>query len=314
MIGSGLKKLAAENNMRVSNGVAYGSLRGYAATLSEGAGWKRVSFSVAFPDLAQRGLFIEAVNAVDKEKLYRVRQFNISPQSITADFLDNPGTMKKIKEFLDWIVPLLAQYSATKAGICPQCGTLASDGCWKLIDGVAHYMHTTCAEKVRSEIAEGNENRKQEAKGSYGTGLVGALIGAAIGAILWAFVLNMGYVASLVGLVIGFLAEKGYNILQGKQGKGKVPILIVSIVVGVLLGTFGADVITLASMIGAGETYLTYAEIPGYLMALLAENSKYAAAVASNVAMGLLFAGLGVFALLRKAGKAVADTKFVDLK
>ena len=36
MIGSGLKKLANENGMKVAHGVAYGSLRSYAATLSEG--------------------------------------------------------------------------------------------------------------------------------------------------------------------------------------------------------------------------------------------------------------------------------------
>ena len=36
MIGSGLKKLASENGMKVARGVAYGALRGYAATLSEG--------------------------------------------------------------------------------------------------------------------------------------------------------------------------------------------------------------------------------------------------------------------------------------
>lgn len=40
MIGIGLKKLASENNMTVASGVAYGDLHGYAATLSEGAGYK----------------------------------------------------------------------------------------------------------------------------------------------------------------------------------------------------------------------------------------------------------------------------------
>lgn len=48
MIGSGLKKLAKENGLRVSNGVAYGSLRGYAATLSEGSGFKQIVISTKF--------------------------------------------------------------------------------------------------------------------------------------------------------------------------------------------------------------------------------------------------------------------------
>lgn len=314
MIGSGLMKLAAENNMKIGSGVAYGSLRGYAVTLSEGAGWKQISFSVTFSDPSQRGLFIEASNAVDVMKLYRVRNLVVSPLSVTAQFLDNPGTMKKIREFLDWFVPLLDQYGATKSNICPECGTQVTDGSWKLIDGVAHYMHESCAEKVRSQIADDNENRKQETQGSYSAGLVGALLGAAIGAIVWAFVLNAGYVASIVGLVIGFLAEKGYNLLRGKQGKGKTAILIVAIVIGVLLGTFGSDVITIVGMILDGETYLTYADIPKFLMMLFVNDAEYATAVLSNVAMGLLFAGLGVFALLRKASNEVADTKFVDLK
>ena len=314
MIGSGLKKLAAENAMSVSNGVAYGSLRGYAATLSEGAGWKQVVFAVTFPDPAQRGIFIDAVNAVDAQKLYRVQKFSIAPKSIQVVFTDNPGTMTKIQAFLDWIIPLLEQYAATKADICAECGMPVTDGAWKLINGVAYYLHEGCALKVREQISAENENRKQETPGSYGTGLVGALLGAALGAWVWAFVLNMGYVASIVGLLIGFLSEKGYNLLRGKQGKGKVAILIVAVVFGVALGTFGADVLTLIPMIANGETYLTYADIPRALAVLLMQDAEYRSAVLSNGAMGLLFAGLGAFALIRKAGQAVADESFVDLK
>ncbi len=314
MIGSGLKKLAAENNMKIGSGVAYGSLRGYAVTLSEGAGWKQIAFSTYFPDPTQKVQFMDIISAQNMEKQYRVLRLGASARNIIVVFRDNPGTMKKIREFLDWFVPLLDQYGATKSNVCPECGTQVTDGSWKLIDGVAHYMHESCAEKVRSQIADDNENRKQEAQGSYGSGFVGALLGAAIGAIIWALVLNAGYVASIVGLVIGFLAEKGYNLFRGKQGKGKTAILICAIVAGVVLGTFGSDVITIVGMILDGETYLTYGDIPKFLMMLFVNDAEYATAVLSNVAMGLLFAGLGVFALLRKASNEVADTKFVDLK
>lgn len=314
MIGSALKKMAKENGMKVSNGVAYGSLRGYAATLSEGAGWKRITFSVTFPDDAQRGAFDAVLDGVDLQSAYRVNRLVFSAKNIFVIFQDNPGTMKKITEFLDWFIPLFDQYGATKVGICPECGTQITDGCWKLIDGVAYYMHPTCAENVRTQIVSENEDRKQNAEGSYVTGLLGALIGAAIGAIVWAIVLNIGYVASIVGLLIGFLAEKGYTLLRGKKGKGKVAILAVAVIAGVVLGTFGADVFTLVSMIGEGETYLTYGDIPQFLIMLLKEDSEYASAVGSNILMGILFAGLGVFALLRKAGNEVADMKFVDLQ
>ena len=313
MIGSGLKKLAAENGMKVSKGVAYGSLRGYAATLSEGAGWKQIAFSAMLVDNAQRGAFDAVLDKIDLRSTYRVNRLIFSAKNIIVIFQDNPGTMKKITEFLDWFIPLLDQYGATKMGICPECGGQITGGCWKLIDGVAHYMHPTCAENVRTQIAGENEDRKQNAEGSYGTGLLGALLGAGIGAVVWALVLLAGYVASLVGLLIGFLAEKGYNLLHGKKGKGKVLILIVAIVAGVVLGTFGAEAITLASMINKGEIYLTYGEIPGVLIMLLQEDPEFVSAMGSNILLGLLFAGIGVFALLRRAGNEVADIKFVDL-
>ena len=127
--------------------------------------------------------------------------------------------------------------------------------------------------------------------------------------------LNLGYVASVVGLLIGWLAEKGYNLLHGKQGKAKVLILILAVIFGVLLGTFTADAITLAGMIGGGELPgFAMGDIPGIIMILLADDAEYRAATIGNILMGLLFAALGVFALLRKAGKAVSDTKYVELK
>lgn len=223
--------------------------------------------------------------------------------------------MKKVAAFVDWFFPLLATYSAASADYCSECGGQLTGGSWKLINGAAFHMHESCAEKLRSEIAEDNENRKQEAEGSYALGAVGAMLGSAVGAVVWALVLNLGYVASLVGLLIGWLAEKGYHLLKGKQGKGKIVILIVAIILGVLLGTFAADAIALAQMISETEgAIITYEEIPVFILALLLEDSEYAAATARNILMGLLFAGLGVFALLRKAGKEVADTKMIDLE
>ena len=125
--------------------------------------------------------------------------------------------------------------------------------------------------------------------------------------------LNLGYVASLVGLLIGYLAEKGYRLLHGKQGKAKIIILTLAIVFGVVLGTFAADVITLVGMINDGELYLEYSDIVPFILELLQVDSEYAAAVGRNIAIGLLFAGLGTYALLKKTGKEVADTKITYL-
>lgn len=314
MVGSGLKKLAKEKGMQVAGGVAYGMLDGYAATMSEGAGYKQILFSTTFPRERQRGELVEFTGRMNLARRYRVQSLSIEPRRIHVVFLDNPGTMKKIREFLEWFLPLLPIHGATAGNICPECGGEITDGCWLLVEGMARYCHETCAGHIRQQIDQENARTAEEATGSYGLGLVGALLGAALGAAVWAVVLNLGYVASVVGLLIGWLAEKGYNLLHGRQGKGKVAILIAAILFGVLFGTLLADAFTLTSMILGGELPgFILADIPQLIATLLAQDAEYRVAVLGNILTGFLFAGLGVFALLRKAGKEVADVKYAKL-
>lgn len=315
MIGSGLKKLAKENGMTVSNGVAYGSLKGYAATLSEGSGYKQIVFTLQFTEAGKSDELLAKVNQRNFGREFRVKNLSIAPNGVVVVFLDNPGTMKKIYAFLDWFLPLLRESSATGTNICTECGCEVTAGRWVLIDGVAFHLHDSCVEKVKRQTEEEEHAQKEADTGSYVTGLLGSLGGAAIGSVVWAIVLNLGYVASVVGLLIGWLAEKGYNLLKGKQGKAKVLILILAIIFGVLLGTLAADVMTLGGMIAGGELPgFTYGDILPLIFMLLTEDAEYASATMSNILMGLLFAALGVFALLRKTNKAVSNTKFVDLK
>lgn len=315
MIGSGLKKLAKENEMKVSHGVGYGSLRGFGATLSEGAGYKKIVFSTNFPDLEKKDAFMQLVSQSNVEREYRVSQLGMSARAVTVVFADNPGTMKKIYAFLDWFLPLMEQAGATPYNICLECGTEIDSGKWLLIDGIARYLHVTCAQKVASEVDTENTRRKEEATGSYLTGTVGAIVGALLGSVLWAVVLYIGYVASIIGFVIGWLAEKGYTLLKGKQGKGKIAILIGAVILGVIVGNFLPDLVEIASLINAGELPgVRLIDAPMLILAVMIENPEYAAGVGGNILMGLLFAALGVYTVIRKAGQEVADLKAVVLE
>lgn len=313
MIGSGLKKLARENSMTVARGIAYGSLRGYAATLSEGAGWKRIIFATAITDPVKKTEFMDAVGAVDITKQFRIQRIGATAKAVQIDFLDNPGTMKKIYAFLDWFIPLLESYGATSANICTECGYEAADGRWVLINGIAYYLHDSCAQKVKRDIEENNAQQKETETGSYATGALGAFVGAALGAVVWAVVLLLGYVASIVGFVIGWLAEKGYILLKGKQGKAKVIILILAVIFGVVAGTIAADAISLAGMINSGELPgWTMGDIPEMMLVLM-EDSEYVGVTVKNILMGLFFAALGVFSLLRQTKKEVSGVAYVEL-
>lgn len=315
MVSSGLKKLATENGMKVAQGVAYGNLQGFAATMVDGSNIKVITFATRFATEEQKNQLMQAVNAVDITRTYRVQKMEFGLRTIHIVFNDTIGTMKKIRAFVDWFIPLLRQYGAYGWNVCSECGSEITTGRWVLVNGIAYHMHDTCAEKVSSEIQEDNARQKEEDTGSYVSGTVGALLGALIGSVLWAIVLGAGYVASIVGFVIGWLAEKGYNLFKGKQGKAKVAILIVAVIIGVIVGNLGYDAYTLLDMINTGEIVgYTVADIPGMILFLLMDNSEYLSATLGNVAIGLLFAGLGVFSLLRKAGQDVAGQKFIVLE
>jgi len=164
------------------------------------------------------------------------------------------------------------------------------------------------------------ENHPFEIKsqGSYLTGLVGALLGAVIGAILWCLVMQLGIIASLVGFAIGWLAEKGYTLLKGKNGIGKVVILSVAVILGVLLGTFAAHAVdwyqaiaeyypNAAATIDGREVPVTYADIPNLILYYLRTDSDYLGDTVKDVLLGLLFAFMGVFGILKSAaGKKTA--------
>lgn len=315
MIGSGLKKLAKENGLKVSKGVAYGSLRGYAATLSEGSGYKRIVLNTKFTDVDKKnGLQIE-INRRNVSKELRVQNLTITPDGIEINFNDTVGTLKKMQAFIDWFFPLLDAASATKADICHSCGMQITSGCWKLIDGRAYYLHDACAQKMISTIEAEDEAVRGYEGGSYITGLIGALLGSTVGAIVWALVLLLGYVASLVGLLIGWLAEKGYTLLRGKQGKGKILILVLAVIFGVVLGTVAAEVLSVAKMIAEGDLPgFGYGDIPMLMQWVMEDNPDYIGILLKNMGMGLIFAALGVFALLNKTGQEVAGTKIQDLE
>lgn len=313
MIGSGLKKLALENGMKVDKGVAYGSLRGYAATLSEGSGYKQISVTTKFSDTERLNALQAKLNGRDISRELRVRSLTLAPNGICIIFNDTVGTMKKIQEFIDWFFPLLDESSASGAAVCTECGMPITAGRWVLIDGTAFYLHDSCAERAKQSLSAQEQERMDNDSGSYLTGLLGALAGSALGAVVWAVVLCVGYVASLVGLLIGWLAEKGYNLLRGKQGKAKIAILILVIVLGVIAGTLGGYVLSFVMLIAEDGSGLTYGDIPMLMQFLLSED-EYRGEVISTVLQGLLFAALGAAALLIQENKKVSGTKVVDLK
>ncbi len=314
MISSGLKKLALAHGMQVNHGIAYGQIRGYAATLYEGNGYKCIDIATTVSDPQCLESLKNMLQDSARKKEYRIQNVEFLDKHMVITFQDTIGTMKKVSAFTDWFFPLLDHFGATKMNICPECGCEISSGCWKLINRTAYYVHQSCGEKMKRDIAADEETRKQQDTGSYASGIIGAVLGAILGAIVWALVLRIGYVASVVGLLIGFLAEWGYTLLKGKRGKAKPIILGLVVILGVVLGTFLAEAFTVVELINDGEAFnMTYGDIPAFLFDVIQQEAEYRRQVFANIGLGLLFAALGVFGILKQSSAEVSGTKVIDL-
>ena len=143
----------------------------------------------------------------------------------------------------------------------------------------------------------------ENADKSYLPGILGAIAGAIVGAIPWAIVYSLGWFVGWLGLLIGFCAAKGYDICKGKQKKPKALIIVLAIILGVAAGQVMGDFIELAK-IHADEDYalygITYGDMLEWYFEYITEHTgEFIAESMPNFLLGLLFAGLGCWALIK---------------
>lgn len=351
MIGSGLKKLARENGMQIDGGVAFGMLKGCFVTLSEGAGYKRMSIYIGYyprqiNDLPQNeneseeiripehlraaqavAEYIEQTAADFKTyRLMNAKQHKFHGVAVKCssvvqvNFFDNPGTMKCIQAFVEDILPQVAPM--TNVLVCAKCGEpndSQSVPLQRFEDAVVP-VHQTCAQEIVNAV----NNRKQSQKAGAGKtllGIIGAAVGALIGAALWTLVGIIGYVASIVGLAIAFLASKGYELLGGKPGTVKLITVIVCVILAVIVGTVGTEIYYLhdyyqeeVAKLEAWEEAIPEMEFLAGTIPMLWEDAEVLGALAKDVLMGLFFAALGCFGLLRDAAGKGTSGKIRILK
>lgn len=201
MIGTGLKKLANENGMKVANGLAYGTFRGYSAAFWDGSGTKTMMLSTSIRDVDAKSEFFSRLGQVNYQKEYRVRELTAMDDGIVVVFNDTVGTLKKMDEFFNFFFPILDACGATKADVCSCCGQ-PFDGTesWLLVNDAPVKLHRACRERIESDTRREEAAAKENDTGNYGMGLLGAFLGAVLGAIVWALIYMLGRVSVVGGL------------------------------------------------------------------------------------------------------------------
>lgn len=301
MVGYALRKIAKENDMKIANGVVYGVYKGYAVTLSEGAGYKLLGISAKAPESDRVEQLLEELNGADLQKKYRIMNLNVAQDGIIVEFHDNPGTMKCFFSFVEWFFPLLQKYGYPGSGYCARCGqVLDSREVWVYNGVIALHLHEHCAAAEEQEMRSEVELARSEDTGSYSRGFAGALVGALIGAVPWAAVLYFGYFAAVMGLLIGFLALKGYDRMHGKMGKGKLVIIALTSLIGVAAGNLMCDAVTIVTMLQTGEIYGVGLGDFWTIFASIWQDAEYVGSFIRYFAGGSFFVVLGIGGMLMR--------------
>ncbi|MEL7570703.1 MAG: hypothetical protein AAGU14_09110 [Eubacteriaceae bacterium] len=305
MIGTGYRKLAEELSLSIKNNVAYGIIQDYMTTLSEGIGYKDIYISACIYD-ETKDIIEKSLSETETKKKYRITEYQITDKSVYIKFFDNPGTMKCIKEFVEWFYPFLKQAGALGKSYCTECKQTLNKSVCKFINNKAVLLHEYCAEKIAEGIKEQIKNNNE--KSNLLKGFLGSLLGGVIGAIPWAIVYSFGWFVGWLGLLIGFLAQKGYYLFGGKSKKATIAILSAAIIIAVIFAQILGDCVTLGRYIINGEiTEFALKDIPYIIYSLFISDKSYVADFIQNVLYGLVFAALGAYQILKKVSKRVTE-------
>lgn len=340
MIGSGFKKLANEFHMNIDSGVAYGWIKGCYVSLSDGAGYKRMAIYIGShhatdePKAVMEGEIPDHMKAADAVADYILEKagsdfktYRLMPQRsktqlpavvlaqggsvVHVNFFDNPGTLKCIRNFIEDVLPGIAPMTTPRE--CFMCGG-EEDSTFRLMllsDQAVVPMHSACADKIEAAMQTIKENTPSAFPLLP---ILGALIGALLGAAVWALIGIMGYIASIVGFLIAFLASKGYDLLGGKAGKLKLFTLILCVILAVFAGTAASQIYFIhdyyqeaVAELQPWEEAVPEMEFIQRIIPDLLSDSEFMGSMAKDIGLGLLFAALGCFRLVKLSGSTLKE-------
>lgn len=133
------------------------------------------------------------------------------------------------------------------------------------------------------------------------TGLVGAFLGSLLGAGCIILLSQLGYIASVSGLVLAVCTLKGYELLGGRlSGKGIVICIILMLVTPYIADRIDWAIVIMQEWsdygVTLGEAFAVFPE-------LIAEGAIEMGAYIKNLLMIYGFAALGAFTTLRNTFK-----------
>lgn len=179
---------------------------------------------------------------------------------------------------------------ASSASFCEYCGAPVE----KSAEPV--YMENP---PVQSQTVNPSIEEKPPKKKNLLLGIVGGLIGAALGGASIILVSQMGYVASLCGVLLAFCTLKGYELLGGKPD---IPGLLICLAL-ILVTPYLADRIQWAMMVMDAFHDATFMQAFSAVPALLSEGAIESSVYWSSLGQIYLFTAIGAVSIVWSAFK-----------
>lgn len=165
---------------------------------------------------------------------------------------------------------------------CEKCGNPLS--------GASFCEH--CGHPVQPQ-AEPQQQAPVQKPENFIAGIVGALIGAAIGGGSIILLSQIGYVASISGLILAICTLKGYELLGGKlSAKGIIVSLVLMLAMPYIADRIDWAIVLLQSFPDEGITFgQAFGMVPSLIEDGLIEEGEYI----KNLVMIYIFVAIGAF-------------------
>lgn len=302
-----LKRFAAEHGMKTARSCAYGEIGGFLLSLYGDSAARNIYLNymagVDTPEENGRRGRLDAFLAGHKAQ-GNLLHYQVMNDGVAVGVRVNGKGMANLRMLLPQLLAVLAQEGFTGTARCSRCGG-AINGTEKIVlqGGTrAQLMHEACITSLADERKMAVQQQSRSGN-SYWMGLLGAVVGTLVGLIPWIVIARMGYFASIFGFLIGLCAKKGYEICRGKLGRGKLVILIVCAVVGIVFAEYIDIWLQVASeLTGYG---LGFGQMTAFTTALILQESAVLTEFLVNAGLGLLFAMLGLYGVFAQTKEEV---------
>ena len=303
---SALKRLAAENGMKMAKGCAYGELGGFLVSLFNENNFRSMYINYAaganVPEENEKRARLDALLASAKAQ-GNVLSYNVLNDGVQMSFRANGKGMASLRALLSQLLGALAQEGFIGTACCSRCGG-AADGTEKIVlqNGRAQLMHEACITALADEQREAVQQQSHSGN-NYWMGLLGAVLGTLVGLIPWVLLARAGYFASIAGFLIGLCAKKGYELFRGKLGRPKLVVLIVCSVLGVVLAQYVDVWIQVA--IELDGYFFSFGELTSITTQLILTEPEVLTPFLINLALGLVFALAGLWGVFAQTKQEV---------